>query len=397
MLQAMTEKGEFITLPLLPEQTIQKFKESRTLFFCPVCKSQVIIKAGSKMIAHFAHKSLLDCPNQSGGEGAYHEQGKLLLYSWLKQQGYDVDLESYLPMIKQRADLMINRADQRIALEYQCATISIKEILSRTKGYQSIGITPIWILGGNRMRRLGKQGLFLTKTEQSFLHQFKRDQFPKQLYYCPDKNQFARYDFICSSGQTRTVGQLQFHQLNETTFMHLLQPLKIKSFSNQWLQEKKRFRLYVPKRLFGQERKFREWLYLNQCPTSLLSSWVGLPVPGQWQMRVSIWTWQAYLCYDFFNKKPYFTLREMQSFVKPFRKTNHSNFPMLSPDQDPVLSYLNYFVKSGKIDCHRDHYQLNGTINLYQSFDQASKNDLRIHNFLGNRLHQTTSKGKTRV
>src|SRR5699024_3757174 len=129
-------------------------------------------KAGPQVIAHFAHQMAQDCPNHARGEGVYHERGKLDLFAWFKKQGYQVTLEYYLTKIKQRAYLFIHLGHKRIAIEFQCATISIKEILDRTKGYQSLGIIPIWILGGNRMKRLGNQGLHLTSTDQQFLIQY---------------------------------------------------------------------------------------------------------------------------------------------------------------------------------------------------------------------------------
>jgi len=350
MLQAMTKTGKYVTLALLSRDEAQWYQKRKTPFYCPVCKGRLIIKVGSEIIPHFAHKSLISCPNQANGEGAYHERGKLSLFAWLKNQGYDVQMEYYLPSIKQRSDLFISLNSKKIAIEYQCATISMKEILSRTKGYQSINIIPIWILGGNRMKRLGKQGLYLTQTEQQFLHQFRKDQQPKVIFYCPDTNQFARYDMMCLSGQSRTVGQLQFLHLKNATFARLIQPRNINAFSTQWLLEKKRFRLYLPKRVYGQERQFREWLYLNQLIPYLLSGWIGLPVPGQWTMNVPIWTWQTYLCYDFFNRQGHFTMKQLQSYIQPFRKNITSQFPMLKRGTDPVLTYLKYFVLLDKID-----------------------------------------------
>lgn len=390
MLQAMTETGEYITLALLSREEALCYQKRKVSFYCPVCKSKLIIKVGSEIIPHFAHKSLISCPNQSNGEGAYHERGKLALFAWLKKLDYDVQMEYYLPSIKQQADLFIPLTSKKIAIEYQCATIQMKEILSRTKGYQSIGIIPIWILGGNRMKRLGKQGLYLTQTEQKFLHQFRMDHHPKIIFYCPDTNQFARYDMTCISGQSRTVGQLQFRHLKKTTLAHLIQPLNLNTYPTQWLLEKKRFRLYLPKRLSGQERQFREWLYLNQLTPSLLSSWVGLPVPGQWTMKVSVWTWQTYLCYDFFNRHRHFTMKQFQSYMQPFRKNVTSQFPMLQKGIDPALTYLKYFVLLGKIGFKEDEFSPKGKVLQYQAIEEALENDQKMLKILKRRLQNIT-------
>src|SRR5690625_1270712 len=96
MLQAKSHQGVIVTLATLTKAEIERQKAEQQ-FYCPVCNRQVIIKAGSRMIPHFAHKSTLHCPSSEGGEGAYHEKGKLLLYQWLKSQHLQVELEAHLP------------------------------------------------------------------------------------------------------------------------------------------------------------------------------------------------------------------------------------------------------------------------------------------------------------
>jgi hypothetical protein len=48
---------------------------------CPECDQPVVVKAGTKMINHFAHKSLESCPLSS--ESANMLQGRKILYQWL--------------------------------------------------------------------------------------------------------------------------------------------------------------------------------------------------------------------------------------------------------------------------------------------------------------------------
>lgn len=378
MLQAVSSEGKRVTLALLPRSQIIQLKQAKTSFYCPVCQTKLTIKAGTQMIAHFAHKSLQNCPNRASGEGVYHERGKLDLFTWLTTQGFSVQLEHYLPEIKQRADLIVQFTRKRLAIEYQCATIPLKEILSRTRGYQSIGITPLWILGGNRMRRLSKQGLYLTPTEQSYLHQFNNDVYPKLYFYCPDSKQFARYDLTCLTGKSRSVGQLKFEQLSSIRFEQLLGTERISIFTPQWLSEKKRFRLKLSHKMNQTEKQFREWLYLNQLFPSLISSWIGLPVNGQWLMNVSVWTWQTYLCYDFLNHFPQFSAKQLNRYMQRFRKQSINNFPMLKQKVDPVRDYLSYFLQLGKIGKRGESYQVRGSIGQYQSIDEALTKDFLI-------------------
>src|SRR5690625_4670985 len=99
MLQARTSNHAFITLAHLTTAEIEEHREQNR-FYCPICQEPVMIKAGIKVIPHFAHYAKTDCPSYRGGEGPYHERGKLLLYEWLKAQNIHVELEVYLKDIQ---------------------------------------------------------------------------------------------------------------------------------------------------------------------------------------------------------------------------------------------------------------------------------------------------------
>src|SRR5699024_6892259 len=121
MLSAKTKKGQMVTLAVLKKAQIEEMRLEE--FYCPACKETVIIKAGEKTIPHFAHFSKSVCINKSG-EGMQHQKGKLLLYSWLQKQSIDVQIEYYLPEIKQRPDLFFSIGDKKVAIEFQCVKIS---------------------------------------------------------------------------------------------------------------------------------------------------------------------------------------------------------------------------------------------------------------------------------
>src|SRR5699024_6149436 len=132
MLQAKSHHGVLVTLAALTKAGIDPQKAEQQ-YYCPVRKRQVIIKAGSRMITHFAHKSTLHCSSSEGGEGPYHEQGKLLLYQWLKSQHLQEELEAHLHEINQRPDLLLTINEKKIAIEFQCARIPIGQIKQRNK------------------------------------------------------------------------------------------------------------------------------------------------------------------------------------------------------------------------------------------------------------------------
>src|SRR5699024_12453096 len=119
MLQAKLNNGKLVTLARLPKQIIEQYRR-RYNFFCPVCDGSVIIKAGEKTIPHFAHARKANCMTQGGGEGSYHNKGKLLLYQWLKSQHLHVTLEKNLPDIQQQTDVLLYVLHLKFVIDLQC-------------------------------------------------------------------------------------------------------------------------------------------------------------------------------------------------------------------------------------------------------------------------------------
>ncbi|WP_099810002.1 competence protein CoiA [Streptococcus suis] len=132
-------------------------------FCCPGCGGLVRYKSGKVLRSHFAHVTLRDCHYFSENESAQHLSLKSSLYKWLQGQE-EVELEAYLPAIKQVADLLVN---QQLALEVQCSSLSISRLQERTMAYQQAGIAVLWLLGkdlwlGERLTNLHKQFLYFS-------------------------------------------------------------------------------------------------------------------------------------------------------------------------------------------------------------------------------------------
>lgn len=125
----------------------QVSKTSTQEYFCPGCKAPVFLKRGLKNIAHFCHYRNSDCQAFSEGESQVHLAGKRFLYDFIKNSGFEVSIETYLPNLKQRPDLLIKTETEKIAVEFQCSLISVEKICQRTQGYMSAGYRVIWILG----------------------------------------------------------------------------------------------------------------------------------------------------------------------------------------------------------------------------------------------------------
>ena len=72
-----------------------------------------------------------------------------------------VQVEAYLPTLKQRPDLLIGK----IAIEIQCSPLPIKRLVERTETYQTHGYQVVWILGErlvpkDKLTQLTKQFTF---------------------------------------------------------------------------------------------------------------------------------------------------------------------------------------------------------------------------------------------
>ncbi len=147
ILTAKTEEGKLIVLTRdLEKERLRKWRKFR-LFYCPQCEFPVRLKVGDITTPHFAHMKDASCATLfSEGESHYHLQGKQQLYEFFRKHAKLVELEPYLKMVSQRPDLLVTTQTETIPIEFQCSTIPVTDIDSRSAGYCSIGMKPIWIL-----------------------------------------------------------------------------------------------------------------------------------------------------------------------------------------------------------------------------------------------------------
>lgn len=110
-------------------------------FYCPACKGEVILKKGRIVRPHFAHRSLAACDSWSENESEQHLALKERLYDWFSEE---VELEKYLPELKQTPDLLVKG---HLAIEIQCSSLPIDRLRERTQTYQEQGYAVLWLLG----------------------------------------------------------------------------------------------------------------------------------------------------------------------------------------------------------------------------------------------------------
>lgn len=359
ILQALNQTGELIAIWKMNQEEISQKKEE--IFYCPECKERLLIKAGLKNTPHFAHYPKSKCT--LSGEGSYHENGKKDIYLWLKEQGYLVELEYYLPNIKQRADIYLEINGKRIAIEYQCAPISTLEICQRTKGYQSIGVIPIWILGANKLKRNGAHSLSITSNNLAFLHKFHSSLPISQYYYCSNTKSWIIYQDMIFLSKTKTYGSLHISSLPALKWQDLFRPrYRNKDLFHHYFQQyKKKWRHRPVPQTHREEINWRKWLYLHHFNTQSLPSFSYLPITTQYQMKTAPWIWQSKLYIELLLKKDYFTINQAKYLLRAhYHPSTH--FPLILSVNDPVCEYLKLLVRIGILrDVSATKYQVNRT------------------------------------
>lgn len=153
--------------------------------FCPACSGAVRFKKGRVMRPHFAHISLGKCSFYAENESAEHLNLKAGLYSWGKQS-QEVQVEAFLPEIRQIADLLI---DGRIALEVQCSPLSQERLEERTLSYRQQGYQVLWLLGKKLWLKQS-----LTRLQKDFLYFSQNMGF--HLWELDEKKQELRLKYL---------------------------------------------------------------------------------------------------------------------------------------------------------------------------------------------------------
>lgn len=390
MLQAKSGDGTFITLAALPKEEIERHRKKQP-FYCPLCREKVIVKAGPKTIPHFAHRSAVHCPSAEGGEGAYHEKGKLLLYLWLKHQRLNAELEVYIPEIRQRPDILLMINEKKIAIEFQCAKVQTGQIKQRNEGYQRLGITPIWILGASRFKRQSASHFRLDTFTRQFMHQFSLETPRTLFYFCPHTHQFAIIQDIYFTRMGQALGTCSFRKLKQLRFPDIFLRDTISDWElyQLWGAEKRKFRLQRHTGMYGDSRTWNQWLYLKRTHPEQLPSIIHLPVPAQYRMKTPPWNWQSRFILDMLAPLPLngqFTLNKGQSILRG-HVYPEADFPLISHHGYPLYQYLqllerlwivkqqsaNIFIKTAEVTFHKNiETALVGDQSIIRQLQQSS-------------------------
>ncbi|MGJ9458793.1 competence protein CoiA [Oceanobacillus sp. CF4.6] len=383
MLQAVNKNGRYITLATMKREVVQNLRKGGERFYCPVCKSPVIIKAGNQMIAHFAHQSSLDCLSREGGEGIEHEHGKLQLYEWLRRHNMDVRLEAYLREIQQRPDILLSVNNKQIAIEYQCARIATEEIQKRNRGYKAAGIFPIWIVGANHFRRYSANSFKLDQFTRQFIHQHTSET-PSVLYYFhPYTSQFSTIQDIFIVKNTTAVGKITVTALHKMKFPDLfhLNIFSAKEKLKLWLKEKRQFRLRPRNKLYGDELTWSKWLYYKGLHPQIIPSAIHLPVHSQHLMKSPLWNWQSKIVLEIIVPLPIDATFSIDLCIHLLKNQIISNaaFPLIATSTNPIEQYLNLLEQLNYVQSvSTGIYQKKRQFHFYKNVEDAIKGDEQL-------------------
>lgn len=352
MFTAIIENGDTICLLDLQKHKALALIRLKHSFYCPHCHEQVILKIGKIKVPHFAHKSFSQCV-YSEPESEVHLQGKRDLYNWLKNQGFEVQMEKYLPEIKQRPDLLVEKYGKVYAVEYQCSTIPIAEIRKRNSGYSSLNLIPVWILGGEPYQKKLQltSNLFQISDFQWSFAQYTSKLGMHIYSYSPKAKRFILLSHLTPVTIRKVFAQQMILPLSTLDFPIHIQSVTSKQFNYDfWFVEKKKWlqkKIVFAKNLHD---PFLSTVYLNRHSPLLLPPEIGIPVKFMGICKTYSIIWQYYLWCDELNKLRIgdeTTLSKMeQHFKKRVRdgSIKMRNFPFINVSFHKQMIY--HYVKT---------------------------------------------------
>lgn len=263
-------------------------------FHCPCCHAPVILKVGTTKIPHFAHLQQSSCTHVGEPESLLHLLGKSRLHSFFRSHNLPVGLEQYLPEIKQRPDLLVENK----ALEFQCSAMTAEQVVTRSEGYRSIQLEPMWIRG-TQTTPLAGPGIFQ-------IRRFEREMFlgaadrPYLISFHPEKSLFIYYSNLFYLQGNRWVAKASILKIEQQAYPFAvpkrLEKSEYESMAALFRNEKNN---YIRSQLFARNRMrnaFWRLSYELQLNKQAVPEIFGLPLLGGhliaehaliWQMKVA--------------------------------------------------------------------------------------------------------------
>jgi competence protein CoiA len=382
LLTAITSSGRSICLPDIKNYGVLHKMREEEQFFCPECKEKLILKIGSQKVPHFAHYRVVNCSRYEN-ESSYHLAGKEKLYLWLKTQGLQPQLELYDAALAQRPDICFHVNNQKIAVEFQCSTIPESLMRKRTNSYRKNHYYPIWILGGNQLKRKNTDILSISSFQYLFLT--IKDGKSSLLFYCPNSDRMIFIRQITPVTLRNAAASISIKQLKNVKFLELCSPPIHTSFSiDSWKNEIKHFKDQYPLSPKAFSDPFLCELYQNHLHLSILPPEIGLPVPSSPFIKTPPMIWQGFIYIDVLQKlslgSQFSVQKILLAFAKRVRKKQIvlREFPLGKGDITlPIKEYLSLLVDCQLLIARENsYYQLARNLNVARNmFEQKTNED----------------------
>ncbi|MCR8849059.1 competence protein CoiA family protein [Rossellomorea sp. SC111] len=334
MLTALLNQQVITTIHYSREE-LRRLRREGVSFVCPHCSSILTMRIGSRNTPHFAHISHSDC-ELVRGETPQHLLSKQLLYGRVSSLYESVSLEHYIKEIKQVADIFVKTDTADIAIEIQCSTIPISEVVRRSNGYHREGITPFWILTQSLK---SKKLLNLTTFQQAFIrYSPSLDYF--LLQFLPDRGIFHLYTRLLPVSSTAFMSAApiiipvaEFTLPPVIPNVPILPPYSLSKwndFRTKWIYNK----IHYNK---ARTDVFLREVYGEGDTFLYLPLFIGLPViPHGIHIRNHEVEWQYYLWKDCLKKDSLFSLESVSNALNRRLTKGHiefRSFPLQKSDK----------------------------------------------------------------
>ncbi|WP_223700675.1 competence protein CoiA [Sutcliffiella deserti] len=304
-------------------------------FQCPACGSEVRLKNGAIRRLHFAHIQT-ECKASTEAETLYHLDGKAKLFQLLQHYG-KAQLETFITQTKQRADIFLSMEEKKYAFEFQCSSLPIPTLEQRTDLYKSQFITPIWVIGKEKLGPLSNQ-MKLSPFQWSFVQNHSSGSAPYLLSFCPQQSKFFYLFPRFSFNSLDTTISYQVSTEWELTPTPSFNQIQINS-KTKWLYDKKMWRYKYC--LYKSNQPLRHFCYSKmKIPLSLVPAEIGIPVPSSYWFQSPVIQWQAWLYFDSIYHTPVDSIIHLPSVIHRFNQRIKKS--TIRVKQLPLVEYGNY-------------------------------------------------------
>lgn len=369
MFVALDKEGKLSNILSFTKEELQQIQSQS--FFCPVCKSSLIIKQGIKKRIHFAHK-IEEC-SQSAKESTAHLLAKEKLFHFFSSKNIPIKMEYPIIETNQRADLFISLGSKKYVIEFQHSIISEKDIKLRIRNYTNLAIIQVWLIDSKIIKR--KKNIILLSPFQTEIIRAS----PQSLLhlYDPNTHILTIIHSILFIHATKIIAKEEKFLLSKSSIacFFSFRPKKdylLKAFFQQIEVEKKNILLFY--------QSHQDFVFSCYQSHLVLASlwWIGLPTKYNDTFFTSCVIWQGYL-YLFIKNKKYFTIDQCFNYLVDLI---HKGEIRISIEEDEIIKmaiqqYLDLLVKLIIIMYEGDYY------NYIDSFFE------RDEEFLVNLLLQT--------